>query len=397
MGSKWDNDQKWNDKKMNVAVVGPMHPYRGGIAHFTEMTVTGLAERGHDVRPVTFSRQYPELLFPGKTQYEPESEAPPAVQNAPRPLDSINPVSWFRTGFHLRDQAPDAVVFQYWMPFFAPAYGVVARGLRRHYGIPSFAIVHNALPHERHLGDALLSRFFLRACAGHVVMSDAVAADTRRLAGPEVSLKQIEHPVYERFGQPVPNAEARAALDLPDDAPVILFFGFVRAYKGLHVLLKAMPDVLADNPDLHLVVAGESYDDPERYRRLIRMHDLGDRVHWHDEYVPSDEVPVYFSAADLVVQPYVSATQSGVAQIATHFETPMVVTDVGGLAESIPHEEAGFVVPPENPEALAAAITRFFGEDWAGRLADGVRKRKRAQQPARLLEAIEGLLTDDAG
>ncbi len=380
-----------------IGVVGPMHPYRGGIAHFTEMTVTGLGERGHDVRPVNFSRQYPELLFPGETQYEPESDVPPAVRGAPRPLDSINPFSWFRTGFHLRDAAPDAVVFQYWMPFFAPAYGVVARGLRRHYGIPSFAVVHNALPHERHLGDALLSRFFLDACAGHVVMSEAVAADTRRLAGPEVSLKQIEHPVYERFGDPVSKAEARAALDLSDDAPVILFFGFVRAYKGLHVLLKAMPDVLADHPDLHLVVAGEPYDDPERYRAMIDRHGLHDRVQWHDAYIPSDEVPTYFCAADLVVQPYVSATQSGVAQIATHFETPMVVTDVGGLAESIPHEEAGFVVPPENSEALAAAITRFFGEDWAGRLADGVRERRRAQQPARLLEAIEGLLREHAG
>ncbi|WP_233992754.1 glycosyltransferase family 4 protein [Salinibacter altiplanensis] len=382
---------------MRIAVVGPMHPYRGGIAHFTEIIVTGLADRGHDVRPVTFSRQYPKLLFPGETQYEPESEAPPAVRDAPRPLDSINPVSWFRTGLHLRDQVPDAVIFQYWMPFFAPAYGVIARGLRRHYGIPSFAVVHNALPHERHFGDALLSRFFLCACAGHVVMSDAVATDTRRLAGAGASLEQIEHPVYERFGEPVPDDEARAALDLPDDAPVILFFGFVREYKGLHVLLEALPDVLGDRPDLHLVVAGEPYDDPERYRRLVRAHDLGARVHWHDDYIPSSDVPTYFGAADLVVQPYVSATQSGVAQIATHFETPMVVTDVGGLAESIPHEEAGFVVPPENPDALAAAITRFFREDWAEELTDGVRKRKRAQQPARLLEAIERLVAKHAG
>lgn len=386
-----------DNEKWKIAVLGPMHPYRGGIAHFTEMTVTGLDERGHDVRPVNFSRQYPELLFPGETQYEPESDAPPVVRGAPRPLDSINPFSWFRTGFHLRDAAPDAVVFQYWMPFFAPAYGVVARGLRRHYGIPSFAVVHNALPHERHLGDAALSRFFLDACAGHVVMSDAVAADARRLAGPGAQIEQIAHPVYERFGDPVPRGEARAALGLPDDAPVVLFFGFVREYKGLHVLLKAMPDVLADHPDLRLVVAGEPYDDPERYRAIIDRHGLHDRVQWHDAYVPSDAVPTYFCAADLVVQPYVSATQSGVAQIATHFERPMVVTDVGGLAESIPHEEAGFVVPPEDPGALARAIGRFVRADWAGRLTEGVRERKRAQQPARLMEAIERLAARHAG
>jgi len=370
-----------------------MHPYRGGIAHFTEMTVTGLAGRGHDVRPVSFSRQYPELLFPGETQYEPDADAPAAVQDAPRLLDSVNPMSWFRTGLHLRDVAPDAVVFQYWMPFFAPAYGVIARGLRRHYGIPSVAVVHNALPHERHLGDAILSRFFLRACAGHVVMSDAVAEDTRRLAGPGARLEQIAHPVYERFGEPVPTAEARSALDLPVEAPVLLFFGFVREYKGLYVLLEAMPEIADALPDVHLVVAGEPYDTPERYRRLIRKHGLEDRVTWHDEYVPSEAVPRYFGAADLVVQPYVSATQSGVAQIATHFEVPMVVTDVGGLAEDVPDEEAGFVVPPEDPPALAEAVVRFVRDDWAEPLADGMREQKRRQQPERLYEAVERLVS----
>jgi len=369
-----------------------MHPYRGGIAHFTEMTVEGLDGREHEMVPVSFARQYPEFLFPGKTQFEPDDEAPAIVRGAPRLLDPLNPLSWFRTGFHLRDAAPDAVVFQYWMPFFAPAYGVVARGLRRHYGIPSIAVVHNALPHERHFGDAWLSRFFLGACAGHVVMSDAVAENLRPLRPPDASVRRIEHPVYERFGEPVPRDEARAALDLPEDAPVILFFGFVREYKGLHVLLEAMPEVLEELPELHLVVAGEPYDDPERYRRLIRTHGLSDRVHWHDDYIPSGDVPTYFCAADLAVQPYVSATQSGVAQIATHFERPMIVTDVGGLAETIPHEEAGFVVPPEDPPALADAIARFFRENWVDRLTEGVRERKHAQQPERLFEAIEELL-----
>jgi glycosyltransferase involved in cell wall biosynthesis len=379
---------------MRVAVVGPVHPYRGGIAHFTEMTVETLAERGHEVDPISFSRQYPELLFPGETQFEPESNAPEAVKDAPRLLDSINPVSWFRTGLHLRDVAPDVVVFQYWMPFFAPAYGVIARGLRRHYGIPSVAIVHNALPHERHVGDAMLSRFFLRACAGHVVMSDVVAADTRRLVGPVAPIEQIEHPVYERFGDPVPTAEARAALDLPANAPVCLFFGFVREYKGLHVLLEALPAIADRLPDVRLVIAGEPYDDAERYRQIIDRHGFHDRVRWDDEYIPSDDVPTYFGAADLVVQPYVSATQSGVAQIAFHFERPMVVTDVGGLAEVIPDETAGFVVPPEDPSALAEAVTRYFREDWRARLTEGVRQEKERYAPERLAEAIESLVAD---
>lgn len=377
----------------HIAVVGPVHPYRGGIAHFTEMTVTGLTERGHDVHPVSFSRQYPSLLFPGKTQLEPDEEAPSSVREASHRLDSINPISWVRTARALRAAAPDAVVFQYWMPFFAPAYGTVARLLRRD-GIPSFAVVHNALPHERHIGDEWLSRFFLRACEGHVVMSDAVADNLQSLRAPDAAVQQIAHPVYERFGDSVPTGRARAALDLPLETPVILFFGFVRAYKGLHVLLNALPQILERLPDLRLVIAGESYEDPERYRRLIRQHDLGDHVHWQNRYIPSGAVPTYFSAADLVVQPYVSATQSGVAQIATHFEVPMVVTDVGGLAETIPHEDAGFVVPPETRSALAAAVARFFRDDWSDRLGEGMRARKHRQQPDRLFEALEQLIGD---
>jgi glycosyltransferase involved in cell wall biosynthesis len=223
-------------------------------------------------------------------------------------------------------------------------------------------------------------------------MSDAVAEDTRRLAGPAPRLRRIAHPVYERFGDSVPRAEARAALDLPADAPVLLFFGFVREYKGLHVLLRALPDALDALPALHLVVAGEAYDDPGRYRRLIREQDLAAHVHWHEEYVPSERVPTYFGAADLVVQPYVSATQSGVAQIATHFGTPMIVTDVGGLAETVPHEDVGFVVPPESPPALAEAIVRFFRDDWRDRLAAGMEARRERHHPDRLFEALEELV-----
>ena len=375
-----------------IAIVGPVHPYRGGIAHFTEMTAQVLDRRGHDVRLVSFSRQYPELLFPGKTQVEPDEDAPAIVQNAPRVLDSINPVSWFRTGFHIRDIAPDAVVFQYWMPFFAPAYGVVARGLHRHYGIPSLALVHNALPHERHVGDAWLSRYFLNVCAGHVVMSDAVAADVRSLCDAPVRLEQIEHPVYERFGDPLPKREARERLGVPAESPILLFFGFVREYKGLHVLLNALPQIREQLPDVRLVIAGEAYDDRERYRSIIRDHGLEDTVQWHDGYVPSADVPAYFSAADLVVQPYVTATQSGVAQIAFHFETPMVVTDVGGLAEVVPDGDAGYVVPPESPEDLAAAVTRFFVDEQHDEFAAGARRQKEKHAPARLGEAVERLL-----
>jgi len=380
---------------MTLAVVGPVHPFRGGIAHFTEMTVEVLAGRGHTVRPVSFRRQYPELLFPGKTQFEPDEDPPEGGRGAPRWIDTVNPLTWLQTAWHLYRMQPDVVVFQYWMPFFAPAYGLIARFLRR-LGIPSLAVVHNALPHERHVGDAWLGRFFLRACDGFVVMSDAVREDLRALRRSDAGVRQIEHPVYERFGEGVPQKQARERLDLTPEAPVALFFGFVREYKGLHVLLEAMPRVLEQVPDLHLLVAGEPYDDAERYRQIIDAHGLGERVHWHADYIPSGDVPLYFSAADLVVQPYISATQSGVAQIAFHFETPMIVTDVGGLAEVIPHEQAGFVVPPRDRDALADAVARYFTEDWSERLTTGVRRQKERYAPDRLAEAIEELLGGSA-
>ena len=377
---------------MRVAVVGPVHPFRGGIAHFTEMTADVLSRRGHAVRPVSFARQYPELLFPGKTQFEPEDEAPAVVRGAPRLLDTVNPATWLQTAWHLYQIEPDVVVFQYWMPFFAPSYGIIARILRR-LDVPSLAVVHNALPHERHVGDAGLSRFFLRACDGFVVMSDAVRDDLQALRRSDTAVCQIAHPVYERFGAPVPQADARDALNVPEDVPVALFFGFVREYKGLHVLLDAMPRILERVPDLHLLVAGEPYGDADRYRQIIADHGLEDRVRWHDDYVPSSDVPLYFSATDLVVQPYVSATQSGVAQIAFHFERPMVVTDVGGLAEVIPNEDAGFVVPPRDAGALAEAVARYFTESWRERLVQGVRRQKQRYSPDRLAEAIESLGT----
>lgn len=376
--------------QQTIAMVGPVHPYRGGIAHFTEMTVEALQQRGHDVQPVSFARQYPEILFPGKTQFEPESESPASVAGAPRLLNPINPLSWIRTAQFLRRLAPDAVVFQYWMPFFAPAYGTVARLLRR-VGIPSYSIVHNALPHERHIGDAWLTSFFVRACDGFVVLSDAVAADLRPLRRSESAVQQIDHPLYARFGDAIPSGDARAALDLPSDAPLLLFFGFIRDYKGLDVLLQALPRIWDALPDVHLVVAGEAYDTLERYHDLLHGHERRPQVHWHTRYIPSEAVPQYFSAADLVVQPYRSATQSGVAQIAFHFDMPMVLTDVGGLAEIVPHEHAGFVVPPEDSRALADAIIRYFVEGWQNRLTDGVRAQKKQYAPERLAAAVENL------
>ena len=374
----------------NIALIGPYAPYRGGIAHFGETLRRGLEARGHTVTPVTFSRQYPQLLFPGKTQLAPDAD----TTDAERLLDTCWPPSWWRTARHVADGRPDAALFQYWMPFFAPAYGAVARLLRRR-GIPSLAVVHNAEPHERFPLGRPFTHFFLKACAGHLALSEAVEDDLRALGvggSEEAPIQQAAHPVYDRFGTAPSKVEARAALGLPEDAPVLLFFGFVREYKGLDVLLDAMPRVLEKLPEAHLLVAGEFYDDPAPYRAQIRRHGLEGRVHVHDQYLPDDEVPVHFAAADAVVQPYRTATQSGVAQIAFHFDRPVITTDVGGLSESIPHERAGLVVPPEQPAALADAVARFFREEGlADRLTQGVTRLKEERTDG-LYDALEDLL-----
>lgn len=376
----------------HIVLIGPVYPYRGGIAHFLEAIYHGMSERNHELSAVTFTRQYPELLFPGKTQYA--DAATSGSLNATRLIDTLNPWTWIKAARHIARLNPDAVLFKYWMSFFAPAFGTIARYLRRK-GIKVLCVVDNVLPHERRPGDVVLGRYFLRACDGLVVMSDSVADDLDALHV-TAPVEHVRHPVYDIFGEQIPREEARRRLDLPSSAPIVLFFGFIRQYKGLHVLLEAMPRIVRRYPEMRLVVAGEFYDDESTYRELIRTHHLEDNVDLHANYIPEDEVNTYFCAADLVVQPYVSATQSGVAQIAYHFERPLIVTDVGGLPEVVPHEKAGFIVPPEDPRALADAVDRFFAEEWADRLEDGVREEKKKYSWKRLFEALERLMDRSA-
>ena len=365
-------------------LVGPAWPYRGGIAHFGQATARALAARGHEVDTVTFRRQYPERLFPGTSQLD-DGPPPPDLPPAPRLLDPLDPRTWFRTARHVADEGAEVAVLMVWMPFFAPMLGVIARRLRSR-GVRVLAVVHNAVPHERRPGDRILTRWMLRACDGLLAMSDAVADDLRQLA-PSVSHVVVPHPVYDGFGDPVPRADARAALGLPPDAPVFLFFGFIRRYKGLAVLLNAWPEVVRQLPGARLVVAGEFYADEDALR--LRAAALGDSVRLDADYIPDDRVGLYFGAADAVVQPYLTATQSGVAQIAFHYGRPVVTTDVGGLAETVPDGVAGLVVPPDDPGALAEALVRFVRDGLGPELEDGAR-RQRVSWDA-LAEALEGL------
>ncbi len=371
-------------KAKRLTLVGPFWPFRGGIAHFLQAMDVGLTNRGYAVDTVTFKRQYPENLFPGKTQY---AEGPPPKQPSPRLLDTLNPISWRRTADLIIESGSNLVIFKYWMPFFAPAFGTMARRLRKH-GVKVIAVVDNAIPHERRPGDKALGRYVLGACDGLIVMSDQVRRDVESLKV-EAPVRQIAHPVYDVFGEAISKAEARSSLGLKADVPTLLFFGFIRRYKGLHVLLDAMPRVVERIPNSRLIVAGEFYADENELR--AQAASLGDSVQFSADYIPDEHVAAYFCSADVVVQPYVSATQSGVAQIAFHFGRPVITTDVGGLAEIVPDGEAGLVVPHENPLALADAIIRYFEGEMEDALSEGVRRERKKYSWDRLYEAIEEL------
>ena len=355
-----------------ITFVGPMHPYRGGIAQFGETLYRGLGARAHTTYAVTFSRQYPGLFFPGKTQLETEPVENPVP--ARRLIDSVNPWTWRRAADAIAAQNPDAVVFQFWMPFFGPAFGFMARRLRRR-GVKIFAVVHNAVPHERRPGDRLLAKYFLSQCHGCIVLSEAVENDLRGL-GITVPVERVVHPVYDIFGEAVDQSQARQQFGLPPEAKVGLFFGFIRKYKGLMVLLQALNTVRDALPDFRLLVAGEFYDDDKPYRDYVAERGLDDIVHFHDRYIAGAEVAAYFSAADVVIQPYLTATQSGVAQVAFHFNKPCIVSAVGGLPEIIPHEQAGLIVPPNDAPALAREIIRFYETNLGPGLTGGVQRLK---------------------
>lgn len=305
-------------------------------------------------------------------------------------IDSINPMTWVRAARFIRREDPDAVIFKYWLPFFAPSLGLMAR-LVKSRGTRILGIVHNALPHEQRPGDRGLSRFFLNACEGFVVMSEQVERDIEGL-GLKNDIVRTGHPVYDHFSAPIGRNEARHRLGFANEARILLFFGFIRPYKGLHVLLESMAAVRERLPGVQLIVAGECYEKMARYQEIIQRHRLAEHIQLHTDYIPNEDVNVYFEAADLVVQPYLSATQSGVAQIAFHFERPLVVTDVGGLAETVPDGVAGLVVPPDDPDAIADAIVRFFEENLSEKLTRGVRAEKRKYSWERLAEAVESLM-----
>ena len=338
---------------MKIAILSCFYPFRGGIAQFNA-SLFGELSRSHTVRAFNFTVQYPDLLFPGKTQYVTDKDPAVPVESEAL-LSTVDPFSWCKTSRAIREWGAELLIMRYWMPWFAPSLGYVARHVGP--GCKVVVITDNVIPHERHFFDKPLTCHFLKAADGCVALSEAVVEDLQRwLPGKRSTV--ILHPLYTHFGEPLPRKEAERALGLESGLKTLLFFGLIRKYKGLDILLEAfgsLPD------DYQLVIAGEPYGDFSEYAEAIERNPNKARIHLFDSYIPDSDVKLYFSAADAVVLPYRSATQSGVAAVSDHFEVPMIVTDTGSLRATVEGRGTGVVVDRPEPDCVREGIERLFG------------------------------------
>jgi D-inositol-3-phosphate glycosyltransferase len=369
---------------MKITFLGPAYPYRGGLASFNERLARQFASECKDVDIRTFRLQYPKIFFPGKTQYN-NGPAPEGIRIV-RELNSINPFNWIKTGLKIKKERPDILLIRYWIPFLAPCLGIVARLVKSNKYTIIISLVDNAIPHEKRAGDRILTNFFMKSIDGAVTLSEFVQKDVEAFRK-DIPVCTSPHPLFDNFGKKVPRNEALSALKLDPEYSYLLFFGFIRAYKGLDLLIEAFSDPRLQNKKLKLIVAGEFYENNTLYKNLIRQFNLDDRVVFYDHFIPDNEVARFFSVADLIVQPYKSATQSGVTQIAYQFDKPILVTDVGGLRETVINNKCGYVVKPQ-PKNIADAIVDYFENDRKGIFSVGVRIEKEKYSWNKMTDSI---------
>ena len=371
-----------------VVIIGPAWPLRGGLATFDQRLAKQFTDEGIDCSIFSFSLQYPSFLFPGTTQYS--SDPAPDDVKIFSVINSVNPLNWISIGNRLRKLQPDIVVVRFWLPFMGPALGTILRRVRKNKHSKIIAITDNVLPHEKRPGDAAFTKYFLKSCDAFITMSEKVLDDLKKFVVGKPAVRVL-HPLYDNFGAPVSKNEARTKLGLPKDEKIILLFGFIRKYKGLDILLEAM-SILKKKARIKLLIAGEFYEDEQPYRELITKYALDDVLILRTHFISDSDVKYYLCAADVVIQPYRNATQSGVTPLAYHFEKPMIVTNVGGLAALVPDNKAGLVTAPE-PQAIADAVMRYFelGENY---FIPHLRTEKEKYSWKKMTEAIIKLADD---
>lgn len=373
---------------MKVIIVGTAYPYRGGLSAFNERMAREYQNMGHEVEIYTFTLQYPGFLFPGKTQYS--DEPAPEDLRIYRKINSCNPFNWIKVGNEIRRKKADLVIVKYWLPFMAPCLGTIMRRIRKNRHTRIVSVLDNVIPHEKRIGDKMFSRYFVNSVHGFVAMSKSVLQDLN-LFDTAKPRQFCPHPLYDHYGERLPKAEAQQLLGLDPNFRYVLFFGFIRAYKGLDLLFDAFADPRLKQQNVKLIVAGEFYGAPEPYLEQLQRLGIGDRVVLATDFIPDHCVNRYFGACDIVAQPYKSATQSGVTQIAFHFEKPMLVTDVGGLAEIVPHGKVGYVVAPDAHE-IANSLADYFENNREEDFTAAVREEKKKYAWSSMTGAIAKLI-----
>jgi glycosyltransferase involved in cell wall biosynthesis len=358
-----------------VILVGTAFPYRGGLASFNEMLIRTFSKQGKKAHIETFTVQYPSFLFPGKTQYS-DSPKPTDIE-IQRSVHSMNPFNWIKTGLRLKKEKPDLLIVRYWTPFMAPCLGTICYLTHQNKHTKIIPLLDNIIPHEHHFFDAWLTRYFLASIDAAIVMSHQVQQELA-IFQKHLPVRFAPHPLYANYGTNVSKTEACQFLHLSPEVHYVLFFGIVRDYKGLDLLIDAW-NILKNNgltTDKKLIIAGEYYNHKDQYLQQITSAHLEEDIIIHDYFIKDEEVKFYFSLADVVVQPYKHATQSGVTQIAYQFEVPMIVTNVGGLAEIVPHEKVGYVTEP-SATSLAEAIKKFYGTNAKQRFTEAIREERK--------------------
>lgn len=344
---------------MKIVIIGPAHPLRGGLASYNERLATEFQQQGDDVCIYTFSLQYPSFLFPGTTQFS--SEPAPAHLKIKVAINSINPFNWIKTGNEIRRQKPDIVIVRFWLPFMGPCLGTILRIIKKNKHSKIICIADNVIPHEKRFGDEGFTRYFLKPVDAFVTMSEKVLSDLRSFT--KKPAKYVVHPLYDNFGKAVTVKEAKNYLNISQEQHLTVFFGFIRKYKGLDILLESIAVLQKQHPDFlkdhKFLIAGEFYEDQKPYEDQIQRLGIAEHLILHTHFIADSEVKYYLCAADVVIQPYRNATQSGVTPLAYHFEIPMIVTNVGGLPALVPDNIAGIVTEPD-AASIADSILQFY-------------------------------------
>ena len=367
----------------SIIIIGPAYPLRGGLATYNERLAKAFTDQGHITEIFTFSLQYPSFLFPGTSQYS--EEPAPQDLNIKVCINSIHPFNWLKVGLEIKKGKPDLIVVRYWLPFMGPCLGTILRIVKWNKHTKIVCIADNIIPHEKRPGDSIFTKYFIKPIDAFITMSEKVLADLDVFNTKNKKRLFIPHPLYDNFGDILSKKEAIEKLDLDPSFSYLLFFGFIRAYKGLDLLIQAMK--LISNPNVKLIIAGEFYGESQHYYQLIENLNLHDKIILKTNFITDSEVKYYFCASDLVVQPYKSATQSGVTPLAYHFEIPMVVTNVGGLTAMVPNGKVGLIAEP-NPESIASKINEFFQNQNAEEFKNNLKVEKQKYSWSVMTKAI---------